>query len=73
MGETLRNTYLSRIDITVLFSIAMHTSETDRCRSKMHKIMWSLYEIIHFCIQFIGQFIEFISSRAVKWCEVYMK
>ena len=20
-----------------------------------------------------GQFIEFISSRAVKWCEVYMK
>ena len=42
MGETFRNTYLSRIDITVLFSIAIHTSETDRCRSKMHKIMFQL-------------------------------
>ena len=42
MGETFRNTYLSRIDITVLFSIAIHTSEPDRCRSKMHKIMFQL-------------------------------
>ena len=33
-----------------------------------------LYQLIYEATHWErGQFIEFISSRAVKWCEVYMK